>query len=125
MNPPLPPPTDLSIPRIRPWSRSWRLFPNETELGAYLPVGRFSDAVIRTGYTGPWSLEVFNNSLADQRREVPMEHATRAMRGLKSAMEESYARVSNDQPGESAYTCGNLPIPVVLTNSLNTAIPVL
>lgn len=92
MDPPLPPPTDLTIPRIRPWSRSNRLFPLEKALGAYLPVEVFADAVVRTGYTGPWSLEVFNDSLAGTSAKVPEEHASRAMKGLKCAVDECYAR---------------------------------
>lgn len=85
-------PTDPSIPPIRPWSRSHRLFPNESHLGAYLPVARFSDAVVATGYSGPWSLEVFNDSLADERKEVPAEHAQRGFAGLSSAVKEAYER---------------------------------
>ncbi|TNY17567.1 xylose isomerase-like protein [Rhodotorula diobovata] len=92
MSPPLTPPTDPSIPRIRPWSRSHRLFPLERSLGAYLPVDRFSDAVVATGYEGPWSLEVFNDSLADEGAEVPEEHAQRGMVGLKRAAQEAYER---------------------------------
>ena len=92
MDPPLPPPTDLTIPRLRPWSRSSRLFPLEKGLGAYLPVEVFADAVVRTGYSGPWSLEVFNDSLAGTSAKVPEEHASRAMKGIKRAVEECYAR---------------------------------
>lgn len=92
MSPPLTAPADPSIPRIRPWSRSHRLFPLERALGAYLPVDRFSDAVVATGYAGPWSLEVFNDSLADARQEVPEEHAARGMKGLRRAAREAYER---------------------------------
>ncbi|GAA6063998.1 hypothetical protein JCM10212_000152 [Sporobolomyces blumeae] len=94
MSPPMTPPSDPSIPRIRPWSRSHRLFPLEASLGAYLPVDRFSDAVVRTGYKGPWSLEVFNDSLADERDEVPFEHAKRGIEGLRRAAIEAYARAA-------------------------------
>ncbi|GAA5948058.1 hypothetical protein JCM3775_007301 [Rhodotorula graminis] len=94
MSPPLTPPTDPSIPRIRPWSRSHRLFPLERALGAYLPVDRFSDAVVATGYCGPWSLEVFNDSLGDARREVPQEHAARGIAGLRRAAHEAYERAA-------------------------------
>lgn len=94
MNPPMQLPTDPSIPRIRPWSRGNRLFPHETDRGAYLPVQQFADAVVDTGYTGPWSIEVFNDSLADPGVEVPEQHAQRAMKGLKAAAEEAYARHS-------------------------------
>ncbi|BGP20981.1 hypothetical protein JCM10213_000192 [Rhodosporidiobolus nylandii] len=92
MAPPLTPPSDPSIPLIRPWSRSHRLFPLERSLGAYLPVERFSDAVVATGYTGPWSLEVFNDSLAEEGEGVPREHAKRGMEGLRRAAREAYER---------------------------------
>ncbi|GAA5889881.1 hypothetical protein JCM6882_004352 [Rhodosporidiobolus microsporus] len=92
MSPPLTPPTDPSIPPIRPWSRSHRLFPLEHSRGAYLPVQRFSDAVVATGYSGPWSLEVFNDSLAEEGEDVPREHARRGMEGLARAAKEAYVR---------------------------------
>ncbi|KWU43128.1 xylose isomerase-like protein, partial [Rhodotorula sp. JG-1b] len=85
MSPPMTPPTDPSVPRLRPWSRSHRLFPLERSLGAYLPVDRFSDAVIATGYSGPWSLEVFNDSLNDEGKLVPQQHAERGIKGLRLA----------------------------------------
>ncbi|KDE03576.1 hypothetical protein MVLG_05961 [Microbotryum lychnidis-dioicae p1A1 Lamole] len=69
MSPPMTPPTDPSIPPIRPWSRRNRLFPFENELGAYLPVSAFSDAVVQTGYDGPWSLESLTNP---SRAMIPM-----------------------------------------------------
>ncbi|ORY88667.1 xylose isomerase-like protein [Leucosporidium creatinivorum] len=96
MSPPMTPPEDPSIPRIRPWSRGNRLFPLEKELGAYLPVDKFSDAVVRTGYAGPWSLEVFNDSLSDKDEKVPEQHASRAMKGLKAAMADAFARVATE-----------------------------
>ncbi|KAL8280296.1 hypothetical protein RQP46_007213 [Phenoliferia psychrophenolica] len=95
MNPPMQLPSDPSIPRIRPWSRGNRLFPLEKELGAYLPVDKFADAVMRTGYSGPWSLEVFNDSLADPSSDVPETHAQRAIKGLKAAVAQTYSRRSS------------------------------
>lgn len=92
MSPPMTPPTDPSVPRLRPWSRSHRLFPLERSLGAYLPVDRFSDAVIATGYSGPWSLEVFNDSLNDEGKLVPQQHAERGMKGLHLAATQAYER---------------------------------
>ncbi|SCZ96381.1 BZ3500_MvSof-1268-A1-R1_Chr8-2g10157 [Microbotryum saponariae] len=94
MSPPMTPPTDPSIPPIRPWSRGNRLFPLENKLGAYLPVSTFSDAVVQTGYDGPWSLEVFNESLSSDDPNVPIEHARRAMKGLSKAIAAAYARDS-------------------------------
>ncbi|KAK4705458.1 hypothetical protein P7C70_g750, partial [Phenoliferia sp. Uapishka_3] len=97
MDPPMQLPADPTIPRIRPWSRSHRLFPLEKELGAYLPVDKFADAVVQTGYSGPWSLEVFNDSLADPSIETPKNHAQRGIKGLRAAVEQAYARYSHDE----------------------------
>lgn len=82
MQPPLLPPTDPDEPRLRPWSRGNRLFPLEMELGAYLPVKPFTEAVLATGFDGPWCIEVFNNSLQDPHPTVPNSHARRAMASL-------------------------------------------
>ncbi|GMK56073.1 hypothetical protein CspeluHIS016_0211290 [Cutaneotrichosporon spelunceum] len=79
-----PPPE--SVPRLLPWSRGHRLFPLEESRGAYLPVLRFCEAVRRTGYAGPWSLEVFNKSLASPRPETCCEHAERGYAGLGRAL---------------------------------------
>ncbi len=92
MIPAMTPPEDPSVPRIRPWSRSHRLFPCESDQGAYLPVDKFSDAVIKTGYKGTWSLEVFNDSLSDPSPEVPREHAERGYVGLVRAMKDAFER---------------------------------
>ncbi|BEI85755.1 hypothetical protein CcaverHIS002_0600420 [Cutaneotrichosporon cavernicola] len=82
MNGTLSPPIDPSVPRLLPWSRGHRLFPLEETRGGYLPVLKFCEAVVRTGYTGPWSLEVFNKSLASPRPETCLEHAERGYAGL-------------------------------------------
>ncbi|KAJ9477186.1 4-hydroxyphenylpyruvate dioxygenase [Pseudozyma hubeiensis] len=74
------------------WSRANRLFPCEYDRGAFLPTRDFVQAaVLRAGYQGPWSVEVFNSSLADEAEEVPVEHATRARAGLDRLGEEVYA----------------------------------
>lgn len=64
------------------WSRSNRLFPGEAARGTYLPVLAFVRAVLGAGYKGPWSIEVFNDSLNDTSASVPDEHAQRAYAGL-------------------------------------------
>jgi 4-hydroxyphenylpyruvate dioxygenase len=73
------------------------LFPLEKSLGAYLPVDKFSDAVLKTGYTGPWSIEVFNDSLSSKEESVPDQHARRAIKGLKSAVAEAFARTQTER----------------------------
>jgi len=86
MTPPMTPPEDPTIPPLRPWSRGHRLFPLETDRGAYLPVQTFARAAACTGYRGPWSLEVFNNSLHDPDEAVPYSHAQRGYHGLTALL---------------------------------------
>ncbi|GAA5957287.1 hypothetical protein JCM8115_006943 [Rhodotorula mucilaginosa] len=112
MSPPMTPPTDPSVPRLRPWSRSHRLFPLERSLGAYLPVDRFSDAVIATGYSGPWSLEVFNWSLNNEGKLVPQQHAERGMKGLHLAATQAYERAH-------LKNCTSSPVCFVVARWLN------
>ncbi|KIJ51029.1 hypothetical protein M422DRAFT_776911 [Sphaerobolus stellatus SS14] len=82
MQPPLNEPTDPNEPRLRPWSRGYRLFPLEKTRGAYLPIAEFTEAVMKLGYTGPWCIEFFNNSLHDSSSKVPGAHAARGIRSL-------------------------------------------
>ncbi|KAI9925418.1 hypothetical protein ASPWEDRAFT_113100 [Aspergillus wentii DTO 134E9] len=77
------PPTDPSIPALLPWSRGHRLYPFEASRGGYMPVDLVAAAVVATGYQGPMSLEVFNNSLFDSDRGVPAVHAERGIVGLQ------------------------------------------
>jgi len=108
MSPPLIPPEDPSVPPLRPWSRSYRLFPLETAKGAYLPVKEFTEAVCRTGYQGPWCLEIFNDSLSEQRASVPDEHARRGMESLHKILavvgiKGTYLRTCNLPPADPYY----------------------
>ncbi|PWZ03571.1 xylose isomerase-like protein [Testicularia cyperi] len=75
------------------WSRSSRLFPCEFDRGAFMPVKDFIAAVAKTGYSGPWSIEVFNNSLDDANPTVPLSHATRARAGLDRLVEQVAAHL--------------------------------
>ncbi|KAJ5824760.1 hypothetical protein N7447_007100 [Penicillium robsamsonii] len=77
------PPTDRGTPALLPWSRSHRLYPLEQSRGGYLPVELVAAAVLATGYRGPISLEVFNASLNQPGQNVPMEHASRGINGLR------------------------------------------
>ena len=86
MSPPLTLPEDPTVPPLRPWSRSYRLFPLESARGAYLPVKEFTEAVCKTGYQGPWCLEIFNDSLSETRASVPDEHAQRGMESLRKIL---------------------------------------
>lgn len=78
-----PPPPESGIPRLQQWSRNCRLFPLETDRGAYLPVAQYAQTVLATGYTGDLSLEVFNASLHLPDADVPRQHATRGFESLK------------------------------------------
>ncbi|KKK21012.1 hypothetical protein P175DRAFT_0501924 [Aspergillus ochraceoroseus IBT 24754] len=82
------PPTDPTVPRLLPWSRGHRLFPYESHLGGYMPVELVAAAVLATGYRGPFSLEVFNNSLNVPGEDVPTTHAQRGIAGLRKLVEE-------------------------------------
>ncbi|PYH89607.1 xylose isomerase-like protein [Aspergillus ellipticus CBS 707.79] len=81
------PPTDPAVPPLLPWSRGHRLFPFEEERGGYMPVHLVAAAVLATGYKGPVSLEVFNNSLNVPGADVAEVHARRGMTGLRKLAE--------------------------------------
>lgn len=63
------------------WSRATRLFPMEQD--GYLPVQEFTEAVMKTGYGGTWSLEVFNSSLNSSAHDVVQSHGKRGIDGLQ------------------------------------------
>lgn len=61
------------------WSRNARLFPFESDRGAYLPVWRVCQAIfVEMKWQGWASMEMFGRTLYDRRAEVPLEHASRA-----------------------------------------------
>lgn len=78
-------------PALMTWSRSSRLFPMEFERGGYLPVSEFIEAVVKTGYAGPWSLEVFNSSLRSPAGTTPISHAIRGFYGLAKLVKFVFA----------------------------------
>ncbi|KUJ14169.1 xylose isomerase-like protein [Mollisia scopiformis] len=75
------------------WSRNCRLFLCEEERGGYLPVMDVLNAICGSkeeggmGYKGWVSMELFNRTLVDEREEIPMEHAVRAMESWKKIVE--------------------------------------
>lgn len=81
------PPSDPKVPRLLPWSRNHRLYPMETHRGGYMPVELVVAAVLATGYQGPLSLEVFNESLNAEDDSVPYEHAQRGYSGLRKMVD--------------------------------------
>ncbi|KAL9933229.1 hypothetical protein V8E36_007947 [Tilletia maclaganii] len=86
---PLPPSPNKDEPRPARmiWSRANRLFPLESERGAFLPILGFVTAVARLGYQGPWSVEVFSDSIHDEDEGVPREHIDRGYRSLERLVE--------------------------------------
>jgi hypothetical protein len=77
-----------SRPAQMSWSRSSRLFPYEQELGGYLPVSLFTEVLMKTGYQGWWSLEVFNISLEEKDDDCPRRHGVRGLQGLRRLWKE-------------------------------------
>lgn len=80
-------PADPETPALLPWSRGHRLYPFEKARGGYMPVELVAAAVLATGYKGPLSLEVFNNSLNESGDEIPESHAKRGIAGLQKLVE--------------------------------------
>lgn len=60
------------------WSRNCRLFYGEKERGAYLPILQIVDAIMKHGYWGPTSAEVFHACLTDADPDLPEKLAQRA-----------------------------------------------
>jgi 4-hydroxyphenylpyruvate dioxygenase len=84
------------------WSRHHRVFPGQ---GAFDLVS-FTDAVLRTGYHGPLSLEVFNDLF---RQSDPRQAAVDAMRSL-IALEDGIARHAS-QSGHGTPCAAAPPAP--------------
>lgn len=69
---------EQGISPLYAWSNAWRPLPYMDEVcprdgddqswGGYLPVLDVCDAVLRTGWRGPWSYEVSDRSLVRRRR---------------------------------------------------------
>lgn len=81
------PPSDPETPALLPWSRGHRLYPMEQSRGAYMPVELVAAAVLATGYQGPISLEVFNESLNLPGDDIPPAHAARGIEGLRKLVD--------------------------------------
>jgi sugar phosphate isomerase/epimerase len=81
------PPQNPDVPALLPWSRGHRLYPFEQSKGGYMPVELVAASVLATGYKGPISLEVFNNSLNQPGEDVPLTHARRGTAGLQNLVD--------------------------------------
>lgn len=73
------------------WSRSSRLMPCETDKGGFMPVAQFVKSVVNAGYSGPWSIEVFNSELEQPGVHVQNSFALRARQGLDRLLEVVFA----------------------------------
>jgi 4-hydroxyphenylpyruvate dioxygenase len=70
------------------WSRKARLFPFETERGGYLPIQDVLDTVlVKLGYNGWVSMEVFNEELFSRDVSVPSNLAARGERAWSHLVE--------------------------------------
>lgn len=78
---------------ILPWSRHFRCFPGQGDLH----VAEFLAAVLRTGYVGPISLEIFND---DFRGAAPRPTAIDGMRSLLFVEEEARGVLSRATGGK-------------------------
>ncbi len=78
---------------ILPWSRHFRCFPGQGDLR----VAEFLAAVLRAGYVGPISLEIFND---DFRGAAPRSTAIDGMRSLLFVEEEARALLARTTGGK-------------------------
>lgn len=71
------------------WSRNARLFAYEQDRGGYLPVEKIIETiVIKMGYRGLISAEMFSRHLFDPRPEVPDEFAYRGAQSYRKMVEK-------------------------------------
>ena len=93
---------------ILPWSRHFRCFPGQGDLR----VAEFLAAILRTGYVGPISLEIFND---DFRGAAPRPTAIDGMRSLLFVEEEArrvLARATGGTPMKRVELFDPPPAPV-------------
>ncbi|TBU25420.1 xylose isomerase-like protein [Dichomitus squalens] len=79
---------EQGISPLYAWSNAWRPLPYMNEVcpredkqswGGYLPVLDVCDAVLRTGWRGPWSYEVFyKEDMSEDDQQIPTKWATAA-----------------------------------------------
>ncbi|KQR25306.1 sugar phosphate isomerase/epimerase and 4-hydroxyphenylpyruvate domain-containing protein [Microbacterium sp. Leaf151] len=74
------------------WSRHHRLFPGEGDFD----LTDFTARIVDAGYTGPWSLEVFNDTFRQTDARRTARHARRSLRWL----EDTVSRAMPDAPAE-------------------------
>ncbi|GAA6030619.1 hypothetical protein JCM8097_006240 [Rhodosporidiobolus ruineniae] len=73
---------DGQQPRMS-WSRNCRVFPEETEQGAYMPIAEVFEAFLKTGFEGYVSFELFNRFISHSDPSIPQDHARRGWQSWK------------------------------------------
>ncbi|MDI2098417.1 bifunctional sugar phosphate isomerase/epimerase/4-hydroxyphenylpyruvate dioxygenase family protein [Ruicaihuangia caeni] len=84
------------------WSRHYRVFPGE---GGFDLAG-FMAHLLRTGYDGPVSLEIFNDTF---RQADPFRTAIDGLRSLIWLQEQARERLASEQRGEGNVRLATLP----------------
>ncbi|MHC2999758.1 bifunctional sugar phosphate isomerase/epimerase/4-hydroxyphenylpyruvate dioxygenase family protein [Microbacterium sp. HJ5] len=87
------------------WSRHHRLFPGE---GAF-DLGTFMAHLVRTGYDGPVSLEIFNDTFRQSDPAATAVDARRSLRWLEDRTADALARTGGSRIGRMTTT----PLPHV------------
>ncbi len=87
---------------VLPWSRHHRLFPGEGDFD----LTSFLASVVRTGYNGPVSLEIFNDTF---RQSDPRTTAVEARRSLRWLESETAERQRMPTPGDRRMRLHTLP----------------
>ncbi|WP_441231621.1 bifunctional sugar phosphate isomerase/epimerase/4-hydroxyphenylpyruvate dioxygenase family protein [Tardiphaga sp. 215_C5_N2_1] len=97
------------------WSRHFRCFPGQGDL----PVAKFMEAVQATGYSGAWSLEIFNDQF---RAGSAVRTATDGLRSL-ILLQDQLAKTPADalQPKTSTRGVGFIEFAVNETKAANLA----
>ncbi|UZE50770.1 bifunctional sugar phosphate isomerase/epimerase/4-hydroxyphenylpyruvate dioxygenase family protein [Rhodopseudomonas sp. P2A-2r] len=75
---------------VLPWSRHFRCFPGQGDL----PVTGFMEAVMATGYSGPWSLEIFNDQFRAGSAARTATDGLRSLILLKDQLAEPTAKLA-------------------------------
>jgi 4-hydroxyphenylpyruvate dioxygenase len=75
---------------VLPWSRHFRCFPGQGDL----PITGFMEAVMATGYSGPWSLEIFNDQFRAGSAARTATDGLRSLILLKDQLAEPAAKLA-------------------------------
>lgn len=86
---------DNGIHPLYAWSNKYRPLPNSKRDG-YLPVNDIIEAVLKTGWRGPWSYEVFfEQDMAQDDPTVPERWTKEAADCHENVLQEMRTRIAN------------------------------